>query len=78
MKQVQFHINLTNTGSVESAIVLMLTVEHSRPQVFSDQLTVVYVDSVSFVPFYRHIPLHIYLCIHIYVSELRPLTVLML
>ena len=47
VKQVRFRITLTNTGTIESAISLMLTVEHSRPGVFSDQLTVVYVASVS-------------------------------
>ena len=84
VKQVQFRVNLTNTGTNESAIVLMLTVEHSRTGVFSDQLTVVYVDSVSVRT------LHVFTCIlHFiftyihthtctYVSELRPLTVSML
>ena len=47
VKQVRFRVTLTNTGTVESAISLMLTVQHSRPGVFSDQLTVVYVNSVS-------------------------------
>ena len=47
MRQVLFRVTLTNTGTNETAIALMLTVEHNQAGVFSDMLTIVYVHNVS-------------------------------